>query len=72
MKLIYELTIAERNFLENEKSCASKFIKAIHIVSSMCISQRSESDIMSYLDDFFSKDIRNADVYANFLKRIHL
>lgn len=71
MKIIFELTLAERSFLQENPGSPIKFIRPIHIISSMVLAGRTESEVMSYIDDFFTKDVCDGQLYTHFLRRIN-
>jgi len=70
--LIYELTISERDFRSNGFLYSEKFMKAIHVVSSMVRSRKDEMEILSYIKDFYILDLNDPVRFELLKQRLHI
>ena len=72
LNLIYELTISERDLRSEGCPCSEKFLKAIHVVASMAKSNKSEAEILSYLEEFYAMDLKDLGKFSILKHRLKL
>ena len=72
VNLIYELTLSERDFKSDGTACSEKFMKAIHVVSSMARSQKGEMEILSYIKDFYVLDLKDSGRFELLKQRLNI
>jgi len=71
INLIYELTLSERDFRSDGTACSERFMKAIHVVSSMARSQKEEMEILSYIEDFYILDLKDSARFELLKQRLN-
>ena len=72
LDLIYELTIAERDFRSEGRPICAEFMKAVHVVSSMARGGRSQEEILSYVADFYTSDLKSEAKFSLLKGRLKL
>lgn len=72
LDLIYELTLAERNLAGEGQPRREHFLKAIHVVSSMARTGKSDADLLSYVREFYVFDLNSDTLFDRLKNRLQI